>query len=128
LIKKKKKKNSSRKFFPIFGHQNPGSGLDPDQYSAYNAASGLKEYGFETLSESTPKTHQSGSDQPGTCWQQEIMTPYSSKYQLRTKKGRICFCSNVESQIQIQKCAMQMDYTEKETRAEIISSFFLQKI
>jgi hypothetical protein len=25
-----KKKFFSRNFFPIFGHQNPGSGLDPD--------------------------------------------------------------------------------------------------
>jgi hypothetical protein len=30
------KKNSSFKFFPIFGHQHPGKGpvLDPDWYSA----------------------------------------------------------------------------------------------
>ncbi len=39
------------KFFSIFGHQNPGSGLDPepDPYSAYNAGSGLNESESETL-------------------------------------------------------------------------------
>jgi hypothetical protein len=38
-------------FIFIFGHQNPGSGLDPDRYSAQNAGSGSvsNEYGSETL-------------------------------------------------------------------------------
>jgi hypothetical protein len=42
-------------FFSIFGHQNPGSGLDPgpDRYSAYNAGFGpgsvSNEYGSASL-------------------------------------------------------------------------------
>ncbi len=37
--------------FPVFGHQNPWSGLDPDRYSAWSAGSGsgLNESGSETL-------------------------------------------------------------------------------
>jgi hypothetical protein len=35
----------SCKYFSIFGHQNPGSGLDPNPYSAENSGPGSNEYG-----------------------------------------------------------------------------------
>jgi hypothetical protein len=51
LIKKVSNKFFSCKFFSILGHKKPGSGLDPDRYSATNAGpgSGLNESGSETL-------------------------------------------------------------------------------